>query len=1471
MSTSKKAASAGASPKQQSPKQKAKAKPPTSTVPASKVQKTGYTSSSSDDAEEVSRTTPPAPTAFSAGASSPSGGAGEVAQQAASGAKSSGAATAFPGQHKPRTGYTSSSSEDVETAPVLVNKKAASTTSPPTTSGATAAKAKVATTADVAKAEALFQVNSSTASQQGQAPEIRKRTGYTSSSSEEVTGPATAKAKPSAGAAVGRSAAQVASSPTTATSTVKSPGGPPGRTGYTSSSSDEQVGRGLFKSAELKSVPSTTDREPPPIKAGSSSTGKVAGDTTTATAATKRTGYTSSSSDVDIDTISPASKKASPAKAKPKELSPSSPHLPGGQSGTQREIMLKTGYTSSSSDDVRMSFSGTRAGTQLPKGTTKAKTKAKAATGATEDEEGVVASTMLEQGQQRPKQAAKNPEKSPPPASSRKNQRTGYTSSSSDDLGLDAVAGAKAAISASTPKQGGAGGKASPSTVPPAAAGQGKKTGYTSSSSGEDHVGAVSAPASPLAKKTATGGEAPAAATGAATSSTLGEAIKLQAKATSILPTSGAVAKQVKTGYTSSSSDDLGFTPASRTQPATSGKAKAGTSAKTAMPTEAATASATTTKAGAGAAVAVKPKPSTGYTSSSSDDVGLDVAVTSTPPKGKAKAKAKSSTGYTSSSSDDVGLDVVQAASTTAPTITAKATTPSKAKSTGYTSSSDDIGLDHVQVTTPTSKAKAKTKTGYTSSSSDDVGLSLAPSMMAKRMAAQPVEVPAEEKAKQPGAAGFKPKQPPLKTRYTSSSSDEQVLSGATAAVLAKAKPPTGKAITFRDENIASFAPVVTETGQAQAGLGAGAKGEQIATSTKAAKGDHGEDDYSDESTSEVVSSSDDMKLSMVHPAKAKAKKVTATAKITKAALEKADAGATSSSDDHTTLTMGPAKAKARLGAPKQTPEFLHGATESEAEGEQRTPVDAEVLISRSSIYKSIEIDDIGPIEVSSTPAAREEDNVLRKIQEHEEKKKQKVHDQQLTKTIAPRIRPEGERGPPPAKVQPQGTVVSAAVEKEDLLLTTPSPASEKKQRTRPGKTKKSETQSPKKVPFFVKTPETNFFRPNRANKQESLHQKSAAELEKQKYQFQCTLVQKYGSICQAFEALDIQKRGKITVQEFMVATVKVCTYNGVGLCKDGEEAKELFHALKTNGVFLMREHLGIDQSEWDAYRAKKQRMRYVEYRRHMRLAKRQALLDRVRQDFVMKNKDNILYEIQDKDSNAPGSRRSQGENYRDVGSEAPTSSLLPAAAFKIRYRDAFNTSKTQVIRKLVQKNQKLQEELNLKNTLLDELQLRCEELGSQIQFPVMLNTATSSGGPDVEIAASTTNEAGVPAESNQAATTPTSPTSGRHPQKNSQADGDDSPAPRETAAERAASKTSNISLNELLLRRAAGQTVGFAGVELLQPGGAAVPERASGRTRSSVSANLEDLVATCERNNEMLAKHRAYLLQLHEQLVEEF
>ena len=92
------------------------------------------------------------------------------------------------------------------------------------------------------------------------------------------------------------------------------------------------------------------------------------------------------------------------------------------------------------------------------------------------------------------------------------------------------------------------------------------------------------------------------------------------------------------------------------------------------------------------------------------------------------------------------------------------------------------------------------------------------------------------------------------------------------------------------------------------------------------------------------------------------------------------------------------------------------------------------------------------------------------------------------------------------------------------------------------------------------------------------------------KYQLQHALYRRYGSMCAAWEALDISKRQtKMTVADFMVATVKVCQ-----VLPNADVARDVFHAIKRGkDVFLTREDFGIEVAEWEAYCAKKENLRY--------------------------------------------------------------------------------------------------------------------------------------------------------------------------------------------------------------------------------------------------------------------------------------
>eukprot|EP00392_Amoebophrya_sp_AT5.2_P009489 g9517.t1 len=303
------------------------------------------------------------------------------------------------------------------------------------------------------------------------------------------------------------------------------------------------------------------------------------------------------------------------------------------------------------------------------------------------------------------------------------------------------------------------------------------------------------------------------------------------------------------------------------------------------------------------------------------------------------------------------------------------------------------------------------------------------------------------------------------------------------------------------------------------------------------------------------------------------------------------------------------------------------------------------------------------------------------------------------------------------------------------------------------------------------------------------------------KYQLQHALVRRYGSMCAAWEALDIAKRGtKMTVADFMVATVKVCQ-----VLPNADVARDVFHAIKRGkDVFLTREDFGIEVAEWEAYCAKKENLRYADYRKRMRSARRQILLDR------------IQHEVQVHEEN---NEKIHPQHAREI--------MIKMKNWKIEPE----------VKKILSRNQTLEEELRLKNSLLEELQKRCEDMQMGLDFEGYKGVVRGEGstvGADGVTALVETGEDGRPPTEEQV-------------------------------------------INNFLIEKTASRMLQQPALpmEHAAHGAPETPVEAPTLTAATQAAPttrtsaLDDILDTCTRNNEKLSAHKDYLLDLHGKLVQ--
>jgi len=81
---------------------------------------------------------------------------------------------------------------------------------------------------------------------------------------------------------------------------------------------------------------------------------------------------------------------------------------------------------------------------------------------------------------------------------------------------------------------------------------------------------------------------------------------------------------------------------------------------------------------------------------------------------------------------------------------------------------------------------------------------------------------------------------------------------------------------------------------------------------------------------------------------------------------------------------------------------------------------------------------------------------------------------------------------------------------------------------------------------------------------------------------FRVFLIKTFGSLSQAFEAIDANKSGELSLVEFQAAVAQLLKY-----CRHGE-AKQLFRTLVHPGNVLTWQELGISKVEWTAHRMQK-------------------------------------------------------------------------------------------------------------------------------------------------------------------------------------------------------------------------------------------------------------------------------------------
>lgn len=178
------------------------------------------------------------------------------------------------------------------------------------------------------------------------------------------------------------------------------------------------------------------------------------------------------------------------------------------------------------------------------------------------------------------------------------------------------------------------------------------------------------------------------------------------------------------------------------------------------------------------------------------------------------------------------------------------------------------------------------------------------------------------------------------------------------------------------------------------------------------------------------------------------------------------------------------------------------------------------------------------------------------------------------------------------------------------------------------------------------------------------------------KYMFMNQLAKRYGNLCVAFEALDVYKKGRIKVNEFIIACVSVC-----GVETDIEAAKSLFHCFrqgKIAKVHLCPKDFGISPMEWDKYQAQKLKLSYGEYKRKGREVRKNDIL---------------------------------GMRVTNFG-------VPPDQIGRVLFPGGLHVQNWKIdpgVKKMLHKNRSLTEEINMKNILLSQVVDKCEELQAQL------------------------------------------------------------------------------------------------------------------------------------------------------------
>lgn len=198
-----------------------------------------------------------------------------------------------------------------------------------------------------------------------------------------------------------------------------------------------------------------------------------------------------------------------------------------------------------------------------------------------------------------------------------------------------------------------------------------------------------------------------------------------------------------------------------------------------------------------------------------------------------------------------------------------------------------------------------------------------------------------------------------------------------------------------------------------------------------------------------------------------------------------------------------------------------------------------------------------------------------------------------------------------------------------------------------------------------------------------------------QKRAFKQLLVQKYYSMPRGFEALDISQCGKVSVSDFITACVSVC-----GLLENADAAKHLFHLFKgkkTSKIHLTPDDFDVDPVEWDKYQAEKLKESYASYKKKVRDAKKNTQTGiRITNPKVLPDQVGYM--------------------------------LFPGGVHLQKWRIRPN-----ILKDLVSKNMALSEEISVKNSLLDSVVSRCEELRAELDSMKVSKADTEGKSKEME------------------------------------------------------------------------------------------------------------------------------------------